>query len=257
VKKYVLHAGVLALLLYLAYRTFDRTEESNLQQPAAINLVLISIDTVRPDYLQVYNSKGAPTPNLSKLAGRGFLFTHAISQVPFTLPSHSTMLTGTYPATHGVRENIATRLGDSAVTLAEVLKSRGYQTAGFIGSVVLESGTGIEQGFDTYDDLFLREHRTVEDRSGIQKDAGTVKRSFVRWLDESGRSSPFFSFIHFYDPHAPYDPPAPFRSDQGNPETLYKGELQYVDSVIGEVVQELSRRQLLNQTMLVITGDHG
>lgn len=254
--KWVLSAIGVAALLFLLYRTLERPETIEQQQQQR-NVILISIDTVRADYLQIYNSGGVPTPNLQKIADRGFLFTNAIAQVPFTLPSHSTMLTGTYPMKHLVQENIATRLGDDAVTLAEVLKSNGYQTAGFIGSLVLESGTGIEQGFDTYDDVFVREHRTFEDRSGIQKDAATVKRSFLRWLDERNASSPFFSFVHFYDPHTPYDPPKPFRPDSQDPKALYRGELQYVDSIIGELVQDLTHRNLMSQSILVITGDHG
>ena len=97
----------------------------------------------------------------------------------------------------------------------------------------------------------------MEDRSGIQKDGASVKRSFLNWLDQRETSSPFFSFIHFYDPHTPYNPPAPFRPTENEPRALYRGELQYVDAVIGELVHDLSRRQLLNRTILVITGDHG
>jgi arylsulfatase A-like enzyme/tetratricopeptide (TPR) repeat protein len=220
------------------------------------NLLLISIDTVRADYLQLYNPNGAPTPNLVRLAKNGFLFTNAISQVPFTLPSHSTMLTGTYPMNHLVQENIGSKLGDDAVTLAEVLKSNGYQTAGFVGALVLESGTGIEQGFDTFDDVFVRENKIMDDRSGIQKDAGSVKRSFLRWLDHKN-TGPFFSFVHFYDPHVPYDPPPAFAPPVRDPKALYRGELSYVDSVIGEIFEEFSKRNLLSQTVIVITGDHG
>ena len=106
-----------------------------------LNLVLISIDTVRADYLQIYSAGGAPTPNLLRIAREGFVFTNAIAQVPFTLPSHCTMLTGTYPMKHHVQENTASKLSTQALTLAEALKAEGYQTAGFIGSLVLESGT--------------------------------------------------------------------------------------------------------------------
>src|SRR4029079_683788 len=146
-KKYAWYGCGIALVLFLAYKTFDRPKTIIDSQKTPYNLILISIDTVRADYLQIYNSQGARTPNLLRLAKEGFLFTNAISQVPFTLPSHCTMLTGTYPMKHGVQENIATKLSEDSLTLAEVLKSRGYQTAGFIGALVLESGTGINQGF--------------------------------------------------------------------------------------------------------------
>ena len=253
-KKYLLFGAAIVgiLILVFAFKSTKKIAPKN--EP--YNLLLISIDTVRADYLQLYNPNGAPTPNLVRLAENGFLFTEAISQVPFTLPSHSTMLTGTYPMKHLVQENVGSKLGDDAVTLAEVLKSNGYQTAGFIGALVLESDTGIEQGFDTFDDVFVRENKIMEDRSGIQKDAGSVKRSFLRWLDHRN-TAPFFSFVHFYDPHAPYDPPPAFAPAVREPKVLYRGELQYVDAVIGEIFEELSRRNLLSQTMIVITGDHG
>ena len=256
-KKILLIACGIGAFVFLAYRTFERPRAPEEPEPPAFHLILISIDTVRTDYLQIYNPAGVPTPNLSKLASTGYLFTNVIAQVPFTLPSHSTMLTGTYPVKHKVQENIAAKLGEDALTLAEVLKSQGYETAGFIASLVLESGTGIEQGFDTFDDAFVREDKTAEDRSGVQKDAASVKRSFLQWLDQRKNKSPFFSFIHFYDPHTPYDPPAPFRPDVRDARALYRGELQYVDSVIGEIVEELSRRQILDRSILVITGDHG
>ena len=257
-KKNLLIATAIAASIFLAYRTFKKPETIlETENTAARNLILISIDTIRADYLQIYKPDGAPTPNLAKIAANGFLFKNVIAQVPFTLPSHSTMLTGTYPVKHKVHGNIATKLGDDAVTLAEVMKSRGYQTAGFIGALVLESGTGIEQGFETFDDAFVREDTITQDRSGTQKTAAAVKRSFLNWLDQRKTDSPFFSFIHFYDPHAPYDPPARFRPATKEPRALYRGELQYVDSVIGEMLEELTHRQLLDQTILVITGDHG
>lgn len=249
-------ASTAAIILMLGLAFGCKSTKTVTENNQPLNLILISIDTVRADYLQLYNPNGAPTPNLVRLAQNGFLFTDAISQVPFTLPSHSTMLTGTYPMKHLVQENVGSKLGDDALTLAEVMKSKGYQTVGFIGSLVLESGTGIEQGFDTFDDVFVRENKIMEDRSGIQKDAGSVKRSFVRWLDQR-KSGPFFSFVHFYDAHAPYDPPPPFAPAVPEPKALYRGELQYVDSVIGEIYEELSKRNLLSQTMIVITGDHG
>ena len=149
-KKYLLYAIAIVPLLYLVYRTFEKPEPPQDAIDSAYNLILISIDTVRADYLQIYNPTGVPTPNLSKIANHAYLYTNVIAQVPFTLPSHSSMLTGTYPVKHRVQENIGAKLGDDAVTLAEVLKENGYQTAGFIGALVLESGTGIEQGFDTF-----------------------------------------------------------------------------------------------------------
>ncbi len=226
------------------------------KQKEPYNVVLISIDTVRPDFMELYDPDGAPTPNLNRMAGHSFLFTNAISQVPFTLPSHCTMLTGTYPMKHGVAENTTSKLSEDSLTLAEVLKSNGYNTAGFAGSVVLEARTGIQQGFDTYDDSFNFHDLKTEDRSGIQKSADAVYDSYQRWLSEQGPEK-FFAFVHFYDPHIPYDPPAPFSPKNRTPQESYKGELSYVDSVIGKLVEDLTRRGILDNTLVIITGDHG
>lgn len=220
------------------------------------NVILISIDTARADALQLYNPQGAPTPNLNRLAEKGSLFTHAISQVPFTLPSHCTMLTGTYPMKHGVQENTTAKLSSDAVTFAEVLKSNGYNTAAFVGAMVLDSGTGLQQGFDTYDDAFNYHDAKAEDMAGIQRSAEEVSRSFHRWR-EAKHPEKFFAFIHFYDPHSPYDPPPPFVPENRSPEDLYKGELRYVDFVIGKLFDELAAQDVWKNTILIITGDHG
>jgi tetratricopeptide (TPR) repeat protein len=175
VKKIVFFlAGAVAILALamLVYRKFHpQVNGTENERALPLNLVLISIDTVRTDYLQLYNPKGAPTPNLNRITERSVVFANGISQVPYTLPSHCTMLTGTYPMKHHVQENTTSKLSDSAITLAEVLKQKGYNTAGFIGSIVLASNTGIQQGFDYYDDSFSHENVKREDLSGIQKNA--------------------------------------------------------------------------------------
>ena len=249
---------VIAAVLVLVGGVFLFRKNPGVQnpQPEPYNLILVSIDTVRTDYLQLYNPSGAPTPNLNRLADKGFVFTDAISQVPFTLPSHCTMLTGTYPMKHLVQENTATKLPESALTLAEVLKSNGYDTAGFVGSIVLETHTGINQGFDFYDDSFNFHDIKMEDRSGIQKDAESVYRSFQRWLQKKNQGK-YFAFLHFYDAHMPYEPPASFAPKNQTPENLYRGELQYIDSVIGKLIDDLQVSGGWKNTILIITGDHG
>src|SRR5262245_61480748 len=237
--KRILICSAIAALLFLS--ACGKKENALEKNNSSYNLILVSIDTVRDDYLQLYNSSGAPTPNLNRLAAKGFVFTDVISQVPFTLPSHCTMLTGTYPMKHLVQENTTSKLPQSALTLAEVLKSNGYSTAGFVGSLVLESATGLGQGFDTYDDAFNYHDAKAEDMAGIQRDADTVASCFLRWLD--GKKPPkFFAFLHFYDPHTPYDPPAPFIPESRTPQEMYKGELRYVDSVIGKLFDELGKQ---------------
>ncbi len=220
------------------------------------NLILISIDTVRDDALGLYNPKGAPTPALDRISSNSYTFTDVISQVPFTLPSHCTMLTGTYPMKHLVQENTRSSLSDSAITLAEVLKQNGYITAGFIGSIVLGASVGIGQGFDTYEDLFTLSDVKFADLGGIQKSAAEVYSSFRTWF---GKKAPgkFFAFVHFYDAHAPYEPPDPFVPEIVTPMSMYQGELRYVDSVIGRLFDEMNDKKVWEDTILVITGDHG
>ncbi len=220
------------------------------------NLILISIDTVRDDCLQLYNPAGAPTPGLNRIASNGYLFTDVISQVPFTLPSHSTMLTGTYPMKHLVQENTHSKLASSALTLAEVMKQNGYQTAGFIGSIVLASSVGIGQGFDTYDDVFTLSDIRVADLGGIQKNADDVYGSFQNWFVKK-KPGKFFAFVHFYDAHAPYEPPVQFTPVNVSPKSMYEGELRYVDSVIAKMYDNLAAQHVWDDTLLVITGDHG
>lgn len=255
-KKALLYLLPACTLLVAGYFLWLRNPDTPKKDKRPLNVVLISIDTVRPDFLELYDPAGAPTPNLKRISAHAFLFTNAISQVPFTLPSHCTMLTGTYPMKHGVAENTATKLSENSLTLAEVLKLNGYNTAGFAGSVVLEARTGIQQGFDTYDDSFNYHDLKTEDRSGIQKSADAVYDSYHRWLSEQGPEK-FFAFVHFYDPHIPYDPPAAFSPKNRTPQELYKGELRYVDSVIGKLMEDLNRRGILDHTVVIITGDHG
>jgi arylsulfatase A-like enzyme/tetratricopeptide (TPR) repeat protein len=243
----------LGLTGYFFFRSSPLAFES---KKGPYNLILISIDTVRTDALQLYNQNGAPTPSLNRISEKGHVFNDFISQVPFTLPSHCTMLTGTYPMKHLVQENTRDRLSDRSLTLAEVLKSRGFKTAGFIGAVVLASHVGIGQGFDVYDDQFTAFDIKFADLSGVQRDADEVYKSFRRWFDKKGEGR-FFAFVHFYDPHAPYDPPEAFRPAERSLVSLYRGELSYVDSVIGKMFDALAQQGVWKNTILVITGDHG
>jgi arylsulfatase A-like enzyme/lipopolysaccharide biosynthesis regulator YciM len=247
---------VLALLVAGSFYFLHFTKTGVLKTKKDYNLVLISIDTVRDDALGLYNPQGAPTPSLNRIAANGYVFVDVIAQVPFTLPSHTTMLTGTYPMKHLVQENINGLVGDKALTLAEVLKQNGYQTAGFIGSIVLASTVGINQGFDTYDDVFTLSDIKFADLGGVQKTADEVYQSFQTWF---GKKPPgkFFAFVHFYDAHIPYEPPAAFTPEKITRDSMYKGELQYVDSVIGKLYDALAQEGVWENTVLVITGDHG
>jgi len=249
----------LAAILVAAGYLFLRSDPAGSPFPfgkPSYNLILISIDTVRDDALGLYNPKGAPTPALDRISSNSYTFTDVISQVPFTLPSHCTMLTGTYPMKHLVQENTRSSLPESAITLAEVLKQNGYATAGFIGSIVLGSSVGIGQGFDTYEDLFTLSDVKFADLGGIQKSAAEVYSSFRTWYDKKAPGK-YFAFLHFYDAHAPYEPPDPYVPEIITPMSMYQGELRYVDSVIGKLFDEMNDKKVWEDTVLVITGDHG
>ncbi len=209
------------------------------------NVVLISFDTCRADHLGCYGYSPQLTPNVDALARDGVRFTSVITPFPMTLPAHCSMLTGSYPATHGVHSN-SDRLGEANVTLAEVMRSAGYQTGAVVGGFPMSSSFGVGQGFETYDDQFPpRQH--VDDVA--ERKAEEVSRRGMAWLESHG-SQPFFLFLHYYDPHYPYDPPAPFPA-------TYDGELAYTDVWVGKVIDKLRQLSLYDNTLVVLVGDHG
>jgi arylsulfatase A-like enzyme/Flp pilus assembly protein TadD len=219
-------------------------------------VILISIDTLRSDYLKLYDPKGVDTPNIQNVAADGAKFQNAITQVPYTLPSHCTMLTGVYPVAHHVRDNVRDILPKGITTLAEVFKQNGYQTAGFSGSMVLSNQTGLSRGFDFFDDFFSRGDVHAEDLGGIERRAGEVLQSFEYWLNQRNSQAPFFAFVHFYDPHSPYDPPPGYATSQKQ-EDLYGGEIKYVDFVLGQLINLLKSKNIWNDSVVMITSDHG
>lgn len=216
-------------------------------------IVIISIDTCRADYLSCYGYRRKTTPNIDAIARDGILFEHAVSPVPLTLPAHSTMLTGTIPPYHKVRDNNEYRLGDSNVTLAEMLKEKGFATGAVIGAFVLDSMFGLEQGFDSYNDEFEDgEKRTFAAYN--ERGADEVSYFANQWLGEHYKE-PFFLFVHYYDPHDPYDPPYPF--SQLYADDLYAGEVAFVDDCIGRVIGKLKELGVYESTLIIIAGDHG
>ncbi len=225
-----------------------------LQRSAAepLNVLLISIDTCRADHLSCYGYHRKTTPNIDAIAGEGVLFANVITPVTNTLPAHCSMLTGTNPPYHGVHDNYNYQLPDSNVTLAETLRNQGYVTGGFVSSFVLDSQFGLDQGFDTYDDDVDAGSRPAPVLS--ERRAEAVNRPAIKWLEEHAADR-FFLFLHYYDPHAPYEPPQPFATEFSD--DLYAGEIAYVDRQIGEVVAKLKHLGLYDSTLIVITADHG
>jgi len=218
------------------------------------NLLLITLDTVRADYLSCNGSKKVQTPHLDRLARGGVNFTRARTSVPLTLPAHASIMTGNYPPAHCVRDNGSYRLGQEQVTLAEVLHGHGYETAAFIGAFVLDRDFGVAQGFDTYGEGDWGNAGALENLAA-ERSADSVRNAFSSWLKGRSGEGPFFAWIHLYDPHAPYVPPEPFRKRFAN--NPYAGEIAYTDAVVGKIVEDLESRKLLGSTLITVVGDHG
>ncbi len=171
-------------------------------RPAIRNVVLISIDTLRADRVSAYGFPRPTTPNIDAVAREGVLFRNVHTPVPMTLPAHVSMLTGTLPPTHGLRDNLLRRLPEGSLTLAEMLKAKGFTTGAVVSSFVLDRRFGTSQGFDSYDDRFQAVHKIgdLSERKGDE-----AARVATQWLDQH-KDRPFFFFVHFYDPHEPYEP---------------------------------------------------
>jgi arylsulfatase A-like enzyme len=216
-------------------------------QSTPLNVVIITLDTTRADRLSAYGYMDVSLPHLERLAAEGVVFDQATSVGALTLPAHASLFTGLRPPAHGIRENGDPPLADTHVTLAEVLKERGFRTAAFTGSVVLDAERGLAQGFDTYNDV---SGEKSPDRH--QRRADEVIGEATRWL-EGVVGTPFLLWTHLYDPHRPYDPPPPYRS-MHDP---YMGEIAFADSQIGRLLDSLERRDLLERSIVIVVGDHG
>jgi arylsulfatase A-like enzyme/Flp pilus assembly protein TadD len=215
------------------------------------NLLLITIDTLRTDRLSCYSKDHLRTPNIDSLAGRGVLFTRAFAHTSTTLPSHTNILLGTTPLHHGVHDNLHFIVRQDFLSLAEHLKTYNYSTGAFIGAFPLDTRFGLSQGFDVYDDEYDLVSSKAK-REGERKAEIVVGRA-LSWLQ--GQASPWFLWIHCWDPHNPYDPPEPYKTRFSR--DPYSGEVAYVDSVLGKLFSHLDRNDLWNKTVVVFTGDHG
>ena len=217
-----------------------------------LNVLLITLDTMRADRLGAYGWGKARTPNIDALAAGGVRFAHAYCPAPLTLPSHCSILTGTYPLYHKVRNNGSYYLGPEAVTLAERLRDRGFATSAFVASFNVDSRFGVDQGFTIYDDRSDDEQMLKTFRSERRGDK--VADAFISWL-EANSGSRFLSWVHFYDPHMPHDPPSPYKEEFAA--DLYDGEVAFMDHELGRVIDALRAKGVLDRTLIVIAGDHG
>lgn len=219
------------------------------------NVLLITLDTTRADRLGCYGYRQGQTPWLDRLAREGILFENALANIPLTLPSHATIHTGLLPPEHGLRLNGMGSLPENIPTLAEEFTARGYRTGAFVGALVLDRRFGLDRSFSTYDDNFTWEPPIDERYLARRRNAGRVVDSALDWL--LGRSSrPYFCWLHLYDPHHPC---SEHRAEFG--ETFagrgYDAELAYTDQQLQRLTETLRAQGLLDDTLIIVTGDHG
>jgi choline-sulfatase len=260
-------------LFVLLAVTQHSSRASAVQIPGETNVVLITLDTTRADHLSCYAKPkaspgssasreggpdaatgGARTPHLDALAARGVLFTHATAQVPLTLPSHACIMTGAYPPVHGLRDMGGFVLEKTHPTIASIAHSAGFETAAFVGSRVLSKQFGLANGFTTYDDDM--KGQTEEGLPGLfpERRASVVTDHALQWLKKNGGRK-FFLWVHYYDPHAPYAPPEPYRHTYAR--DLYSGEIAYMDEQVGRLLDGMKELGLSGHTLIVAMGDHG
>jgi len=236
------------------------------------NLLLVTLDTTRADRIGCYGHDGIETPTLDGLAREGVLFSRAVTPVPLTTPAHSSILTGLYPYRHGVRTNGPFRLSETQETLAEILAARGYATGAMISAFVLDARFGLAQGFDDYeDDMGVdeagdgEEEDQDQDKLGLDADrriwiniperpAERTTELAIAWLSEH-QAERFFLWVHYFDPHTPYEPPSPY--DKQYAKIPYDGEIAFVDRQFADLLGVLEELGLTDDTLVVVAGDHG
>jgi arylsulfatase A-like enzyme/Flp pilus assembly protein TadD len=220
------------------------------------SLVLITIDTCRADALEPYGSNRLGSPIATGLATHGTRFDNAFAQVPLTLPSHASLLTGLYPDQHGVWNNGAYFLKPDALTLAEILRERGYRTAAFVGSWILNRHSGVDQGFTEFADVTSGNGGTSA--AGLERRADAVVRDALAWTASKDVAPPYFLWMHLYDPHWPWEPPPTLVPPGTTDRRLrYEAEVAHADRAVGELLRGLRDRGLLRRTLVVLTADHG
>jgi len=220
-----------------------------------VNLVLVTIDTLRADRLGCYGNSHIETPNLDRIARQGVLFENAVTHTPLTAPAHASIFTGLYPTVHRVRDTGGFVLQASHATLAEVLHQQGWDTAAFVGSSVLKKQFGFNQGFAVYDDEMPKpDPRKMAAGDYAERRAGEVVDRAVAWLaSQSGK--PFFLWVHVFDPHSPYDPPSPFREKYSG--RAYDGEVAYTDQELGRLFSAVDKKSPPADTLVAVLSDHG
>jgi arylsulfatase A-like enzyme len=224
-------------------------------------ILLIIVDTVRADHIGCYGYESIHTPNIDRLAEEGVLYENAVTTVPVTLPSISTILTGAYPVQHGLRDNGPFQLGERWTTLAECLHEAGYATGAFVSAAVLSKEHNLTQGFDIYDDdvsmPYVPYHPWMitmqEQFQGIERRAQETVDRTLKWA-KARSDQKVFLMVHLFDPHLPYDPPPPFRESYRR---FYDGEIAYADQEIGRLLDELRKQREPSDMVTILIADHG
>jgi choline-sulfatase len=250
-------AGIALLVAITAGGLLWRRTGASLPSPVGLNVLLVTLDTTRADRLGCYGDASARTPRLDRLAQEGVRFENAIAAAPITLPSHASILTGLYPFEHGVRNNGNFYLGERVETLATVLRKRGYRTAAFVSSFVLDRRYGLARGFESYDDQ-MEETSVPGSSLEAERRGDRTALAVNRWFDGQPRSdspAPFFVWLHLYDPHEPYRPPPPFADLFAH--DPYDGEIAFADLAVGSVLDKLQGLGQLDRTLVAVVADHG
>lgn len=241
-----------SVLTLLALWGCDGASESPENTPP--NILLITLDTTRADHLSCYGHPAGATPVLDGLAAQGARFSRAYTVTPLTIPAHSSLFTGMYPPRHGVRDNGDFFLSEDAVTLAERLNDAGYQTMASVGAEVTSHHWGFAQGFDAFFDD-MSDSADERNRWRVERSGDKVVDDALGWLEtEVDSEQPWFSWVHMFDVHHPYTPPEPYASRYPDP---YVGELAFVDSQVGRLLDHLRTKADLDNTWVLVMSDHG
>jgi arylsulfatase A-like enzyme/Flp pilus assembly protein TadD len=249
-KKYFPLIAIIILIIFILFYLAWISKKNE-----HFNLLVITLDTTRADSIGAYGNLQAATPNIDRLAENGIMFQNCYSATPLTLPSHCTIFTGRYPMAHKVRNNGTYFLRGEELTLAEILKGKGFLTFACVASFTLLSKFGLNHGFDFYDETFQLKQIDIPYSAEIPADV--IGQKFATWI-EKNHSNEFFAWLHFYDPHGPYQTHAEVDKKFMNTERLkYEGEVAYVDLQIGKIISLLEAKKVLARTIIVIVGDHG
>jgi choline-sulfatase len=252
----------IVVLTAIAIAVTTACRPSPIRREPGLNVLLITIDTLRADALGAYGNATVSTPWLDRLSAAGVRFSRATAQTVVTLPSHANILSGRYPFRHGVRENSGFRFPGDVDTLATLLKARGYRTGAFVSAFPLDVRFGLARGFDVYDDRYGKGAERLAFREPERPGTATVAAA-VAWINQQSNpqsairnpQSPWFAWVHVYEPHFPYAPPEPFATRYR--EAPYLGEVSAADAALAPLLSPIVEQGAAARTLVVVTGDHG